>query len=71
MSRTRRRSLEGRRVLRRLAWALLLACTGCDQFFPYDKEPYEVCGVADTVVSTTGDTLGTAQLCVTKWRRAQ
>lgn len=29
MSRTRRRSVEGRRTLRRLAWALLLACTGC------------------------------------------
>lgn len=29
MSRTRSRTLEGRRALRRLAWALLLALTGC------------------------------------------
>lgn len=59
--------------MRRLLLILLalVLLTGCDQLFPYDKEPVRVCGVQDTIYADDGSgvVVGIAQVCHTEWRR--
>lgn len=57
--------------MRRLALLTVLALTGCDQFFPYDKEPVQVCGpVTHYYDEATGVYVGSSQVCWTEWVRA-
>ena len=49
-----------------------LALTGCDQFFPYDKEPVQVCGPLSPIYADDGSgvLVGYTQVCITEYQRS-
>lgn len=53
-----------------LLLVLTLLTSGCEQFFPYDKEAVQVCGPVTPIYADTDSTrvIGYAQLCYTDYR---